>query len=87
MDTLSNFTYNNGVALKKLLDEHNVEIRRFTDEVLKHLEAISSELMQQMADEDDLIGRIYASFQAYSNIVKPWTAISERALLNRRPDR
>lgn len=87
MDTLSNFTYNNGVALKKLLDEHAVELRRFPDEVLNHLEAISSELMQQMADEDELISRIYASFQAYSNIVKPWTAISERALLNRRPER
>jgi TRAP-type mannitol/chloroaromatic compound transport system substrate-binding protein len=86
MDSLSEFTYNNGVALKKLLEEHNVELRRFPDEVLEHLSNISTDLMNEMAAEDELMGRIYASFQAYLEIVRPWTAISDRALLNLRPD-
>ena len=86
MDMLSDFTYNNGVALKKLLEEHNVELRRFPKDVLDHLGGISDELMRELAAEDELMGRIYASFQAYAVIVKPWTAISDHALLNLRPD-
>jgi len=86
LDTLSDFTYNNGIALKALLDKHDVELRRFPDEVLNHLGEISDDYMRELADESELMGRIYASFQAYSAIVNPWTAISDRALLNLRPD-
>ena len=86
MDMLSDFTYNNGVALKKLLDEHDVKLRRFPKDVLDHLGGISDTVMREMAAEDELTGRIYASFQAYADIVKPWTAISDHALLNLRPE-
>jgi TRAP-type mannitol/chloroaromatic compound transport system substrate-binding protein len=86
MNMLSDFTYNNGVALKKLLDEHNVELRRFPKDVLKYLGSISDELMREMAAEDALMGRIYESLQSYADIVKPWTAISDHALLNLRTD-
>jgi TRAP-type mannitol/chloroaromatic compound transport system substrate-binding protein len=85
-DTLSDFTYNNGAALKKLINEHGVELRRFPEEVLDHLGEISADLMREMAGESELMGRIYASFQAYTDIVRPWTDISDRALLNLRPD-
>ena len=51
-----------------------------------HLESISQELMAELSSEDELMGRIYASFQAYIEIVRPWTAISDRALLNLRPE-
>lgn len=86
MDSLSDFTYNNGVALKKLVDEHNVELRRFPEEVLKHLSAISDDVVLEMAAETELAGRIYASFKAYNEIVRPWTAISDQALLNLRTE-
>lgn len=86
MDSLSDFTYNNGIALKKLTEEHGVELRRFPDEVLSHLSAIRDDVMREMANETELMGRINASFQAYQEIVNPWTAISERTLLNLRPD-
>jgi len=83
-DTLSDFTYNNGIALKKLIEEHGVELRRFPDEVLNRLEEISIELLEEMAAENELMGRIYASFKAYTEIVRPWTTISDQAILNMR---
>ena len=86
LDTLSDFTYNNGVALKKLLEEHQVELRHFPDEVLNHLGTIRDDVMRELAAESELMGRIYASFQAYTEIVNPWTAISDRSLLKLRPD-
>ena len=86
MDSLSDFTYNNGVALKNLVNEHGVELRRFPDEVLNQLGAISDEFMSEMAAETELMGRIYASYRAFTDIVRPWTAISDQALLNLRPE-
>ena len=86
MDSLSDFTYNNGVALQNLVNEHGVELRRFPDEVLNQLSAISDEFMRELAAETELTGRIYASYQAFTDIVRPWTAISEQALLNLRPE-
>ena len=86
LDMLSDFTYNNGIALQRLLDEHKVKLRRFPDEVLDHLREISSDLIQEMASGDELTARIYASYQAYNETVRPWTAISDHALLNIRPD-
>jgi TRAP-type mannitol/chloroaromatic compound transport system substrate-binding protein len=83
---LSDFTYNNGIALKKLLEEHKVELRRFPDDVLEHLSAISNELMHEMAGESELMGRIYASYREYMSFVQPWTDISERVNLNLRPE-
>jgi TRAP-type mannitol/chloroaromatic compound transport system substrate-binding protein len=87
LDGLSDFTYNNGVALKSLLDEHHVELRRFPDEVLNKLNTISDEYMYELSTGTELMGRIYDSYQAYMQIVRPWTDISERALLNLRPGR
>ncbi len=86
MDTLSDFTYNNGIALQTLLKEHDVQLRRYPDEVLNRLSELSDELIKEMAAESDLMGRIYASYKAYQEIVNPWTDISERTLLNLRPD-
>jgi TRAP-type mannitol/chloroaromatic compound transport system substrate-binding protein len=86
IDSLSDFTYNNGIALKKLVDEHGVELRSFPAEVLEHLSAISDDVLLEMAAETELMGRIYASFKAYNETVRPWTAISDQALLNLRPD-
>jgi len=84
MDSLSDFTYNNGVALKKLVNEHGVELRRFPDEVLNRLSAIGDEFMSELTDETELTGRIYASYTAFTDIVRPWTAISDQTLLNLR---
>lgn len=85
LDSLSEFTYNNGVALKNLVDEHGVELRRFPDEVLTQLNAISAQYMRELANETELMGRIYASYLAFTDIVRPWTAISDQTLLNLRP--
>lgn len=86
MDSLSDFTYNNGVALKRLIDEHGVKLRRFPDEVLKQLSVISAEFVRELSNESELMGRIYDSFHSYMDIVRPWTAISDHALLNLRSE-
>ncbi len=85
-DMLSDFNSHNGIALKQLVEQHGVQLRRLPDEVLIHLREIGHELMRDLAAKDELFGRIYESFTAYYETVSPWTAISERSLLNLRPD-
>lgn len=86
MDNLSDFTYNNGVALNTLLTEHKVQLRRFPDDVLQRLNTISTSIVEEMAVNDPMIARIYESFRNYVKVVRPWTDISDRALLDMRPE-
>jgi len=86
MDNLSDFTYNNGVALNTLLTEHDVQLRRFPDDVLQTLDGISTEIVEEMAANDPMIARIYDSFKHYVSVVRPWTDISDRPLLDIRPE-
>jgi len=85
MDMLSDFTFHNGEALAQLLKEPGVELRRFPDDVLRKLRRISADLLLEKAAQDDLSSRVYASYKAYYDSVSPWTAISDRALLDLRP--
>jgi TRAP-type mannitol/chloroaromatic compound transport system substrate-binding protein len=85
MDSLSEFTYENGAALNRLVREHGVELRRFPDEVLEHLGAISRELMEELSAGDEMFARIYESFRSFQQVVNPWTDISDRTMLNLRP--
>lgn len=86
LDMLSDFTYNSGLAMKRLVEEHGVQIRRYPDEVLKHLSDISAEYILEMSKETELMGRIYKSFVDYKETVFPWTDISDRAIINMRDD-
>jgi TRAP-type mannitol/chloroaromatic compound transport system substrate-binding protein len=86
LESLSEFTYKNGVALQSLLTEHNVQLRRFPDEVLYRLKDISTELYEEMAANDAMIARIYESYTNFQKIVGPWTDISDRTLMNLRPE-
>ena len=84
LDGLSDFTYNSGVSLRKLVEEHGVKLRRYPDDVLKHLSDISAEVVLEMSQETELMGRIYESYIAYRELVFPWTDISDRAIVNLR---
>lgn len=86
LDSLSEFTFQNGVALSTLLAEHDVQLRRYPDDVLQRLNEISDTVTRELADNDELSARIYESFSNYLDIVRPWTDISDRTLLNIRPE-
>ena len=81
---LSEFTYNNGVALKSLVENHDVQLRRFPNDVLNHLSGIADELLLEWADQNELMRRIYDSYKSYEQTVKPWTRISDEVLMDMR---
>jgi TRAP-type mannitol/chloroaromatic compound transport system substrate-binding protein len=83
-DMLAEFTARNAQALETLISEHGVDVRPFPAEVLAALRAESAAVIDQMAGDDPLHARILASHAAYTESVRRYHEITERAYLNAR---
>jgi len=83
-DMLSEFTARNNAALRTLVDEHGVELRRLPDDVIARLREISAEVVAEMAKGDPLAQRIYESYTRFAADVRSYHRISEQAYLNAR---
>ena len=84
LDLLSEFTARNNEALDALVNQHGVELRRFPDDVLKQLHAISNEVVAEIAQKDPVSRKVYDSFKTFRDQVIAWHDVSERAYLNAR---
>lgn len=84
MDMLSEFMAHNATSLRTLKEEHGVQIRTFPPAVLKTFEKLTTQLLQQLAQEDAQFARIYAAYLDYYEAVRPLSAVSEQVILNLR---
>ena len=78
-DMLSEFTARNSQALKTLVDEHGVQLRRFSDELLAQIGKVSAEVVAEIAGQDPFSSRVYSSFDAFRKNTIAYTRISEQA--------
>lgn len=78
---LSEYTTRNQQALDTLVNKHHVKLLKLPDDVLRTLQKLSDEVVQEVASTNAMSKKIYTSFKAYRDQVKKWTAISERAYL------
>lgn len=83
-DVLDEFTARNAAALKTMVEEHGVEVRRLPDDVLERFAELSKEVVAEAAADDELAGRILASYQGFLAEVRDYQAISEQAYINAR---
>ena len=83
-DMLAEYTARNNQALKSLVEEHRVDLRKFPNEVLAKLKAISDEVVAEAAAKDSLSRKVYESFVSFRDQAKAWHDISERAYMNAR---
>ena len=81
---MTEYTTRNQQALDTLVNKHKVKVQKLPDEVLSTLQTLSDEVIQEVADKDKMTRKVYKSFKAYRDRVKPWTKISEQAYLNNR---
>ena len=75
------YTHGNSMALQQLMDDPNVEIRPFPDEVLRFLKSKAAEIVAEMVEEDPMIARIYESWSAFLEKSVPNQRITEQAFL------
>jgi TRAP-type mannitol/chloroaromatic compound transport system substrate-binding protein len=73
---LAEFNTRNHQALQTLVEEHQVELRRFPDDVLEALQRHSVDVMDELAAENPMVARVYASYRSFSANIGPWLEIS-----------
>lgn len=76
------FTARNAEALKQLVDEHGVQLRRLPDEVLEALEKTSQEAVEDLVAGNEQARRIYESYRGFRDSVMPYIAVAEQSVLN-----
>lgn len=76
-DMLSDFTAANNRALTILLQEHDVELRRYPQEVFNELARITNEVLETTAAKDAEFKEVYDSFKKFRIEVIKWHGISE----------
>ncbi|MBM6550622.1 TRAP transporter substrate-binding protein [Marinomonas ostreistagni] len=83
-EMLDEFTALNNSALETLINEHNVNLKRFPDAVLAELRTTSDEVLADIAAKDPMSQKVYNSMQAFKTKVEAWHEVSERAIINAR---
>ena len=83
-DMLDEFTARNAAALRTLVDEHGVDVRRLPDDVLARFAELSEDVLNETAATDELSQRILDSYRAFQESVRDYHAISEQSYLNTR---
>lgn len=81
---LSQFEANNLAALKKLKEEHNVQVYAFPDDVLKALSGYTKEVLDEESTKDADFKRVYEAYQAFVADNDSWNVLSEAAYQNAR---
>jgi TRAP-type mannitol/chloroaromatic compound transport system substrate-binding protein len=84
LEMLADFSARNNQALKTLVEEHGVELRKFPDEVIRRLRELSAAVVAEAGANDPMSTKVYASFKAFNKQVSEWTRISEQAYLEAR---
>jgi TRAP-type mannitol/chloroaromatic compound transport system substrate-binding protein len=85
-DMLDEFTARNNRALREMIEQHNVKLRRLPDDVLEALYLGSEKVMAKLIAEDAMAAKVNASFQAFLTDVRAYHEISEQSYINARRD-
>ena len=81
-DMLAEYTARNNEALKELVEEKDVKLRRFPDDVINRLREMSDQVVKDLAKKDEMAGKAYESYKAFRDKVVPYTDISEKTYLD-----
>lgn len=84
LEMLSEYAARNPTALRTLKEKHNVDIRRYPDDVLETLRKYSAEVVQELANKDEFTKRVYASYREFLQGCREWSDISTTSYLNAR---
>jgi len=78
------FTARNAEALQTLIRNHGVQVRRYPDDVIRELQRLSAEVLEETARTDPMFRRVLDSLTAFRRTMTPYIDIAERAMLNTR---
>ncbi len=76
---MSEVNANNGTYLKRLVDEHGVQLREFSDEIFESFGEAAAAVSEEARQHSDLANRIYESFDTARTNVAGWLKLSDVA--------
>jgi TRAP-type mannitol/chloroaromatic compound transport system substrate-binding protein len=83
-DMVAEYTHGNAYAVQQLVDDPNVELRRFPQEVLDVLKRITDEIVAEWIDDDPAAKKIADSYYAFLDKAAQGQRVTEHAYLETR---
>ncbi len=83
-DMLDEYLAKNNQALTELVEVHGVELRRLPDDVIEEFRMISDQILEELAQEDETIAKVYNSYTSFKEDVSEYHKISEDAFIEAR---
>ncbi|MEH6592842.1 MAG: TRAP transporter substrate-binding protein, partial [Halioglobus sp.] len=71
-EMLDEYTARNNNALRQLVDQHGVKLRRLPDDVLAALYSSSLDVMQDLVDKDPMAAKVYRSYKTFYDGVRAY---------------
>ena len=79
---LSEFEAKNSFYLEKIVNESDIEVRQFSDEVLKQLRIYTNEVINEMVEADPFAKKVYESYNAFRKRAVKWSELTEKVFYN-----
>jgi TRAP-type mannitol/chloroaromatic compound transport system substrate-binding protein len=76
--------YLNSAALSKLVNEHNVQLREYSSEMLQKFRQVSDKIIQGQASKDNLTQEVLNSIGRFQKEASGWSMVSLQSFLNAR---
>jgi TRAP-type mannitol/chloroaromatic compound transport system substrate-binding protein len=67
-----------------LVDQHGVQLRRFSDELLAEIGIVAEEVVAEVGNSDPLTKKVYESHQAFRGKAVGWARLSDQGYLGAR---
>jgi TRAP-type mannitol/chloroaromatic compound transport system substrate-binding protein len=77
------YTTNHAKALRQLVSEQDVQVRKLPDDVIMALGKAAGEVMSELREDDDeLVRRIVESFLTYRNMIREYMVYADNGVMN-----
>ena len=76
--------YRSSDALDVLVNKHGVQLRNYSDEILKALGKASMEVVSEIGNKDPFTKKVYESFMAQRKKAIAWSKLGEQSFMNAR---
>jgi TRAP-type mannitol/chloroaromatic compound transport system substrate-binding protein len=74
----------NGAALASLVQEHDVQVRQFPENVLRQLAKVSDQILRERASQDKLSQEVFESIMQFRQKASPWAMVSLQPFIRAR---
>lgn len=76
-DMLDQYTATNNAALKTLVEEHDVQLRKLPNEVLAELKQMTEQVFIEQAEQNEMFARVWESYRDFQSKAGEWHEVSE----------